>query len=215
MPAWRDIADGLPYRDFITVGLLLRRMTLLRGRQSRASPNGMPPDNWIYIQEPDVRLGRLQVFNNWSLAMVADPDTIWLGLEYFCRQRRRFMVVAGRAASLILPARELEAIGMIDRTRCARRDRRAGAGRAYRRISVFTGNSTGLRAYLDGFANLFPVGRNGMHRYNNQDHSMLTASSAVGSIINGGLDKSEIWRINTEEEYHEDARVPDERRASA
>ena len=80
------IAAGLPYRDFITVGLLLRKMTLPRNRQTLTSQNGMPPDNWIYIQEPDVRIGRLQVFNNWSPWMVADPDTVWLGLEYFCRE---------------------------------------------------------------------------------------------------------------------------------
>jgi protoporphyrinogen oxidase len=207
------IADGLPYRDFITVGLLLRRMTLSRGRQSRASPNGMPPDNWIYIQEPDVRLGRLQVFNNWSPAMVADPDTIWLGLEYFCRQNDDLWSLHDEQL-VDFAARELEAIGMIDRRDVldATVVRVPAAYPAY--FGLYREFDL-LRAYLDGFANLFPVGRNGMHRYNNQDHSMLTASSAVGSIINGGLDKSEIWRINTEEEYHEDARVPDERRASA
>jgi len=207
------IADGLPYRDFITVGLLLRRMTLSRGRQSRASPNGMPPDNWIYIQEPDVRLGRLQVFNNWSPAMVADPDTIWLGLEYFCLQNDDLWSLQDEQL-VDFAARELEAIGMIDRRDVldATVVRVPAAYPAY--FGLYREFDL-LRAYLDGFANLFPVGRNGMHRYNNQDHSMLTASSAVGSIINGGLDKSEIWRINTEEEYHEDARVPDERRASA
>jgi protoporphyrinogen oxidase len=206
------IAEDLPYRDFITVGLLLRRMRLSRSPQNRVSPNGMPPDNWIYIQEPDVRLGRLQVFNNWSPAMVADPDTIWLGLEYFCRQDDDLWSL--KDAELIdFAARELEMIGMIDRRDIleATAVRVPGAYPAYfgayREFDI-------LRAYLNRFANLFPIGRNGMHRYNNQDHSMLTASSAVGSIIDGSLDKSEMWRINTEDEYHEDARVSGEGYAS-
>ena len=78
------IAERLPYRDFMTAGLLLRKMRSSGGGAARGPANGMPPDNWIYIQEPDVKIGRLQVFNNWSPALVADPDTIWLGLEYFC-----------------------------------------------------------------------------------------------------------------------------------
>ncbi len=80
-----EIADDLPYRDFMTAGLLLRRMKPT-GRRGDRTANGMPPDNWIYIQEPDVRIGRLQIFNNWSPALVADPSTIWLGLEYFCSE---------------------------------------------------------------------------------------------------------------------------------
>ena len=108
------IADRLPYRDFMTAGLLLRSMKPTSARADRRTANGMPPDNWIYIQEPDVRIGRLQIFNNWSPAMVADPDTIWLGLEYFCREgddlwsmdNERFIDFA---------AQELEKIGMIDR----------------------------------------------------------------------------------------------------
>ena len=84
------IAQRLPYRDFMTVGLLLRRMISSREKAAQSGRNGMPPDNWIYIQEPDVKIGRLQIFNNWSPALVADPDTIWLGLEYFCREGDEF-----------------------------------------------------------------------------------------------------------------------------
>ena len=145
--------------------------------------------------------------------MVADPDTIWLGLEYFCRQNDDLWSLQDEQL-VDFAARELEAIGMIDR-RDVLDATVVRVPAAYPAYFGLYREFDRLRAYLDGFANLFPVGRNGMHRYNNQDHSMLTASSAVGSIINGGLDKSEIWRINTEEEYHEDARVPDERRASA
>ncbi len=163
----------------------------------------MPPDNWIYIQEPDVKLGRLQVFNNWSPAMVADPDTIWLGLEYFCRQDDDLWSMDDHQL-VDFAARELEKIGMIDRSDVvdATVVRVPAAYPAY--FGVYR-QFAELRAYLDRFSNLFPVGRNGMHRYNNQDHSMLTANSAVNSIIDGRIDKSEIWSINTEAEYHEDA----------
>lgn len=203
-PTVSRIGRDLPYRDFITVGLLLRRMALTRSAQNRASSNGMPPDNWIYIQEPEVKLGRLQVFNNWSPAMVANPDTIWLGLEYFCRQGDDLWSLPD-AGLIDFAARELEKIGMIDRRDILEATvvRVPAAYPAY--FGAYREFDT-LRTYLDRFTNLFPIGRNGMHRYNNQDHSMLTASSAVSSITGGSLDKAEIWRINTEEEYHEDAR---------
>ena len=196
------IAAGLPYRDFITVGLLLRKMTLPRNRQTLTSQNGMPPDNWIYIQEPDVRIGRLQVFNNWSPSMVADPDTVWLGLEYFCREGDDLWSMAD-GEFLDFAARELAHIGMIDRS-----DVLDGTVvRVRKAYPAYFGEYAGferVRAYLDRFANLYPVGRNGMHRYNNQDHSMLAANLAVSSIANSGAGKADIWRINAEEDYHEE-----------
>jgi protoporphyrinogen oxidase len=208
-----QIAEGLPYRDFVTVGLLLRKMTLPRNRQTLTSPNGMPPDNWIYIQEPDVRIGRLQVFNNWSPSMVADPDTVWLGLEYFCREGDDLWSMADRDF-LDFAARELAHIGMIDR-----RDVLDGTvvrvRKAYPAYFGEYGRFEKVRAYLERFANLYPVGRNGMHRYNNQDHSMLAANLAVGSIKNSGAGKAEIWRINAEDDYHEDLGESAERRATA
>jgi protoporphyrinogen oxidase len=198
------IAEGLPYRDFMTVGLLLRRMNSPTG--SRNVRQGMPPDNWIYIQEPDVRIGRLQVFNNWSPALVADPATIWLGLEYFCREGDDLWSMEdGRFIDFA--AAELEKIGLIDR-----RDvidgtlvRVAKAYPAY--FGAYREFDT-VRAYLDRFANLYPVGRNGMHRYNNQDHSMLAANSAVSSILDGGQGKAAIWRINAEDDYNEEIDGP-------
>ena len=197
----------------MTVGLLLRKMTLPRNRQTLTSPNGMPPDNWIYIQEPDVRIGRLQVFNNWSPSMVADPDTVWLGLEYFCREGDDLWSMADDDF-LDFAARELAHIGMIDRrdvldgTVCA-------CARPIRPISGNMPGSSRVRGYLDQFANLYPVGRNGMHRYNNQDHSMLAADLAVSSMTNSGAGKSDIWRINAEEDYHEDLGEGAEGRATA
>jgi protoporphyrinogen oxidase len=196
------IAAELPYRDFMTAGLLLRRMSPPSDRRDRRGHNGMPPDNWIYIQEPDVRIGRLQVFNNWSPAMVADPTTIWLGLEYFCREGDDLWSM-DNCRFIDFAAVELEKIGMIDRKDVID-GTLARVPKAYPAYFGAYGEFERVRAYLDQFANLYPVGRNGMHRYNNQDHSMLAANSAVSSIIGGGSGKSDIWRINAEDEYHEE-----------
>ena len=195
------IAGQLPYRDFMTVGLLVHRMNPSTNKRDVRLANGMPPDNWIYIQEPDVRIGRLQVFNNWSPAMVADPRTIWLGLEYFCRAGDDFWCM-NDGLFVDFAAGELEKIGLIDR-------RNVIDGKLVRVLKAYpayfgTYSKFGrVRAYLDQFANLYPIGRNGMHRYNNQDHSMLTAKRAVDSIVNHGGGKEDIWLVNTENEYHE------------
>ncbi|MDP9065675.1 MAG: NAD(P)/FAD-dependent oxidoreductase [Pseudomonadota bacterium] len=196
------VADRLPYRDFMTVGLLLKRMQPTRTPGDRRSANGMPPDNWIYIQEPDVKIGRLQVFNNWSPAMVADPSTIWLGLEYFCREGDDLWSMTDDAF-IDFAAAELEKIGMINRT-----DVLDGTvvrvPKAYPAYFGEYSEFATVRTFLDGFENLYPVGRNGMHRYNNQDHSMLAANSAVSAIIEGGRGKTEIWNVNADDAYHEE-----------
>jgi protoporphyrinogen oxidase len=195
------IARGLPYRDFMTAGLLLRRMAGPAMGHDAVSPNGMPPDNWIYIQEPDVKIGRLQVFNNWSPAMVADPRTIWLGLEYFCGEGDDLWSMHD-SRFIDFAAGELERIGLINR-----RDVMDGTlvrvPKAYPAYFGPYGEFGKVREYLNQFSNLYPVGRNGMHRYNNQDHSMLAANRAVDSIIYHGRGKEEIWDVNTENEYHE------------
>jgi protoporphyrinogen oxidase len=193
------IADRLPYRDFMTAGLLLKKMN---SADRRAAGNGMPPDNWIYIQEPDVKIGRLQVFNNWSPALVSDPATIWLGLEYFCREGDELWSLEN-GKFLDFAAKELEKIGMIDR-----RDVLDGTvvrvPKAYPAYFGEYREFDKVRTYLDRFDNLYPVGRNGMHRYNNQDHSMLAANSAVSSILSLGAGKTEIWQINADDDYHEE-----------
>jgi protoporphyrinogen oxidase len=167
-----------------------------------ALKNGMPPDNWIYIQEPDVKIGRLQVFNNWSPALVSNPDTIWLGLEYFCGEGDELWAMEN-ARFIDFAAAELEKIGLIDR-----RDVLDGTVvRVPKAYPAYFGEYSQfgrVRSYLEQFSNLYPVGRNGMHRYNNQDHSMLAAKGAVTAIINGGHGKSDIWQINVEDEYHEE-----------
>lgn len=195
-PEVAEIAEGLEYRDFITVGLLLRKLRV-------SEPDGTPiRDNWIYIQEPDVLVGRMQVFNNWSPYMVADRMSTWIGLEYFCYASDPMWSWSDDEMAKL-------AIDELERIRLASREDLLDSVvirvpktypayfGAYARFPV-------VRDYLDTFENLFLVGRNGMHRYNNQDHSMLTAMVAVDNIIAGRLDKANIWDINTEEEYHEE-----------
>ena len=183
----------------MTAGLLVKRMK--SNGSSHTTANGMPPDNWIYIQEPDVKLGRLQVFNNWSPALVADPATIWLGLEYFCDEGDALWTMAD-GAFLSFAAAELAKIGLI-----AQEDVLDGTVvRVPKAYPAYFGvyNEIGkVRDWLDTFPNLYPVGRNGMHRYNNQDHSMLAAKAAVDAIVGGSTDKSTLWAVNVEEEYHE------------
>ena len=194
------IAAGLPYRDFMTAGLLLKRMRV--GHGVRAA-NGMPPDNWIYVQEPDVRLGRLQVFNNWSPALVANPATIWLGLEYFCAEGDQLWSMSD-GSFVEFASRELARIGLIDLD-----DVLDGTVvRVRKAYPAYFGTYSGIhhvRRYLNQLANVFPVGRNGMHRYNNQDHSMLAAKAAVDCIVSGSVDKTPLWSVNIEDEYHEEA----------
>lgn len=194
------IASHLPYRDFMTAGLLLRQMKSTAGARDKRQKNGMPPDNWIYVQETDVRVGRLQVFNNWSPAMVVDPNTIWLGLEYFCSKEDDLWSMSdGRFIDFA--AAELEKMGLADRVDVIDGNL-VRVPKAYPAYFGAYGEFDRVKAYLDQIGNLYPIGRNGMHRYNNQDHSMLTANCAVNSIVNGG-GKEDIWRVNADDAYHE------------
>jgi protoporphyrinogen oxidase len=196
-----EIACAIPYRDFITVGMLVDRMTP-PPNSAQVGENGMPPDNWIYIQEPDVKLGRLQIFNNWSPAMVGAHPKMWLGLEYFCNAGDELWSM--RDADFVdFAARELEMIGLIDRSDV----RDATVVRVPKAYPAYFGayaHMDRVREYFDGIPNLFLVGRNGMHRYNNQDHSMLSAKKAVEAIMSGSTDKAPIWAVNVDDEYHED-----------
>ena len=200
-PGAREIAAGLEYRDFITVGLLYRR--LMRD-PAGSGPMNLVPDNWIYIQEPGVKVGRLQIFNNWSPYMVADPATVWIGMEYFCREGDDALDDVGRGAASARRATRCEQIGIIADARTASTASSSACRRPIPATSAPTRASTNCARYLDRFANLFLVGRNGMHRYNNQDHSMLTAKKAVEAIVAGSSDKSAIWAVNIDDEYHEE-----------
>ncbi len=194
-PEVKATSDALAYRDFITVGLLVRHLAI-------QNPDGTAvKDNWIYIQDNSVKLGRLQVFNNWSPAMVANPAACWLGLEYFCNEGDELWVKTNEEM-LRFAAQELSSIGIIsqkevmDGTVIRMPKTYPSYIGAYARFDT-------VRNYLDTFPNLFLCGRNGMHKYNNQDHSMLTAMQVVEHIRGGITDKAAIWAINTEEEYHE------------
>jgi protoporphyrinogen oxidase len=197
----REVADGLVYRDFLTVGLLVSRLKLKdKGENGRK----LIRDNWIYVQEPDVQLGRLQIFNNWSPYMVADPETVWLGLEYFCNESDQLWCMADKDL-MQLGREELHRIGIIDSA-----DVLDGTViRMEKTYPAYFGSYDRfqeIRDYVDGLENLFLLGRNGMHRYNNQDHSMLTAMVAVDNILAGETGKANLWDINTEQEYHEEAK---------
>jgi protoporphyrinogen oxidase len=197
----REVSRGLVYRDFITVGLLMKK---LRVRQK--GPNGDMPidDNWIYIQEPDVMVGRLQIFNNWSPYMVADRATTWIGLEYFCFEGDRLWTLPDQEMISLAKA-ELAKIGIIDARDCL-----DGVvihmPKTYPAYFGTYGRFGEIRDFIDRFSNLFLVGRNGMHKYNNQDHSMLTAMTAVDNILAGRQDKANVWEVNTEQDYHEETR---------
>ncbi len=194
-----EVSDGLIYRDFITVGLLLKRLKI-----HDRTPQGakLLADNWIYIQEPDVLVGRMQIFNNWSPYMVADPQNVWIGLEYFCYDTDEIWKMPDQAM-IDLAKREIEKIGIID----SRDALDAVVIRVPKTYPAYFGaydRFDKVRNYIDQYENLFLVGRNGMHKYNNQDHSMLTAMTAVDNIIAGRIDKSNIWALNSEMEYHEE-----------
>ena len=197
----RRIAAGLPYRDFITVGLLVNKLKLQNKTKVRTL-TGDVPDCWIYVQERDVKIGRLQLFNNWSPYMVADPKhTMWIGLEYFCNEGDELWSMSDEAF-IDFAIGELVKIDVIDRSDVidSTRIRVKKAYPAY--FDTYSEFDT-VMDYLSGIENLWCLGRNGQHRYNNMDHSMLTAMEAVRAIAAGSTDKSAVWGVNTEKEYHE------------
>jgi len=195
----REVAAGLQYRDFIAVGLLLNS---LRIKDDAKSPGPLVADTWIYLQDPDVLAGRLLIFNNWSPYLVQDPSKVWIGVEYFCCESDKLWKLPEEEMAR-LAMTELEKIGIIDAREVVdwHVERVPKAYPAYFGAYERFGE---VQEFLDGCVNLFLVGRNGMHKYNNQDHSMLTAMVAVDNIVAGRTEKSNIWAVNTEMEYHEE-----------
>ena len=197
----RAAADTLPYRDFITVGLLAKDLLIQNDTKRRTVKNRVP-DCWIYVQDKDVKLGRVQIFNNWSPYMVNDPeDTVWIGLEYFCDEGDALWSMT-EAELIDLGKREIQKIGIAREADVvdAHAERVKKAYPAY-----FDGyaHMDRIIRFLDGFENLYCIGRNGQHRYNNMDHSMATAFAAVDILERGCGDKAEVWQVNTEQSYHE------------
>lgn len=191
----RVTARELGYRDFVSVGVLLDALVLEKG-EAKVS------DNWIYIQERDVKMGRIQLFHNWSPFMVLEKNKKWLGLEYFCNEGDEFWNMkdeeienlAVRELARMGFALETDVCGMVVVRMPKAYPSYTGAYKEFNKIRVF----------VDGIENLFLIGRNGMHRYNNMDHSMLSAMAAIENIKNGKTAKENIWQINAEKEYHEE-----------
>lgn len=197
----KNAAENLPYRDFVTVGLLVDRM-LLKNKTDIKTVNDIVPDCWIYVQDKNVKLGRIQIFNNWSPYMVKEPEnTVSLGLEYFCDEGDDFWNMPEEEC-IALASDELVRIGVIDcgAVLSAHRER---VKKAYPAYFDSYKDLPEIIEFLNTLDNLYCVGRNGQHRYNNMDHSMMTSLLAVDNILSGKNDKSAIWNVNTEEEYHE------------
>jgi protoporphyrinogen oxidase len=195
----KEVSEGLEYRDFITVGLLVDRLKV------KEPDGGLLKDTWIYVQESDVQLGRLQIFNNWSPYLVADVEKVWIGLEYFCYETDAIWKMPDEELKRFAIA-EVAKIGILDAEDVCD----AHVVRVPKTYPAYFGTYERfdeLREFTDGFENLFLVGRNGMHKYNNQDHSMLTAMTVVDGLEEGCVDKAALWGINTEQEYHEEKAV--------
>ncbi len=196
-----DIAKGLPYRDFVTVGLLVKKLNLVNKTNIKTLGN-IVPDCWIYVQEPGVKIGRLQIFNNWSPYMVKDPEnTVWIGLEFFCTEGDDFWNLTDEEC-IALASKELEEMGVIKSSDIID-SHREKVKKAYPAYFDTYSQIDKLIDCLDSYENLYCIGRNGQHRYNNMDHSMLTAIRAAQIIKEEKTDKRDIWNVNTEKEYHE------------
>ncbi len=196
-----EIAKGLPYRDFVTVGLLVDKLNLKNETDIKTLGN-IVPDCWIYVQDTNVKLGRIQVFNNWSPYLVNDPEHhVWIGLEYFCEEGDSFWNMTDEEC-IKFAAEELQTMGIIttDQVLDSHRERVKKAYPAY--FDTYA-QMDKLVDQLNLYTNLFCIGRNGQHRYNNMDHSMVTAFKAVEAIRSGSTDKTAVWNVNTEKSYHE------------
>ena len=199
-----SISNDLPYRDFITIGVLIDKINLQNKNKTNIM-NSRIPDCWLYIQDTNVKLGRIQIFNNWSPYLVKDNDnTVWLGLEYCCNEDDDFWKNSDKELTKSA-IKELEKIGVIDDNSkvldsCCYRIKKAYPAYfdSYDKIDE-------VKNYLNKFDNLYCIGRNGQHRYNNMDHSMLTAIKAVDYILYQKGTKEEIWNVNTEKKYHEES----------
>ena len=200
------IAHGLPYRDFVTVGLLVDRLSL-KNETKIATLGNIVPDCWIYVQDVGVKLGRIQIFNNWSPYLVRDPEhTVWIGLEYFCNEGDDFWTMSAKD-TVKFAYKELRQMGVLEKGVKVMDAHRERVKKAYPAYFDTYALMDRVIEYLNEYDNLYCIGRNGQHRYNNMDHSMATAFEAVDNIISGRTDKSNVWNVNTEQEYHEEARV--------
>ena len=200
-----EVAEGLPYRDFVTVGLLVNCLKLENTTDIPTLGNPpIVPDCWIYVQDPGYKVGRIQVFNNWSPYLVKDvDDTVWIGLEYFCEEGDTFWNMSEEDA-VKFAVSELMRMGVIENPEDVIDSHRERVKKAYPAYFDTYDRIDEVIDYLDGFGNLYCVGRNGQHRYNNMDHSMATAIEAVDNIKSGKATKENVWSVNTDKSYHEE-----------
>ncbi len=203
-----EVAVNLPYRDFITVGLLTSKLKLENKTDIKTVGN-IVPDCWIYIQEKDVKIGRLQIFNNWSPYMVKDyENTVWIGLEYFCNEGDDMWNMDDEtfiefAISELVKINVLDKDDVKDALRIRVKKAYPGYFGVYKEFNK-------VKDYLDTLENLYCIGRNGQHRYNNMDHSMVTALECIKNIKNNVKEKENIWNVNIEKEYHESKKETEE-----
>jgi protoporphyrinogen oxidase len=189
-PAVMTAAGELKYRDFLTVVLIVDRPQIFQ-------------DNWIYVHDPEVKVGRIQNFKNWSPDMVPDPSKTALGLEYFCTEGDDLWTMAD-ADLIALGRREVDRLGL-----AAAADVQDGCvvrvPKAYPVYdSDYRDHLDVVRQFVDGLENCQTIGRNGLHRYNNQDHAMMTGILAVRNVVLG--EKNDLWNVNADQEYHEEVR---------
>ena len=197
----KEIANGLPFRDFMTVGVLTNKLNLKNETKIKTLGN-IVPDNWIYVQDPDVTMLRMQIFNNWSPYLVKDVENkIWIGLEYTCEEGDKYWNMSDDeftefAVDELVSMKVINKEDVVD----VHREKIKKAYPAY--FDTYKDIDKVIK-YLDSIDNLYCIGRNGQHRYNNMDHSMITGMEAANNIIKGISDKKNIWNVNTEKEYHE------------
>ncbi len=196
-----QIAEQLPYRDFVTMGILVDKLKI-QNKTKIKTVNNIVPDCWIYVQEPDIKLGRIQIFNNWSPYLVSDKNKIWIGLEYFCNENDEFWSMT-EEEMLQFVSKELIKMQLIDSTDDILDSHREQVKKAYPAYFDSYEHIDKVINYINNVENLYCIGRNGQHRYNNMDHSMLTGFYCAEEILNKTNNKQRIWAVNTEKEYHE------------
>ena len=199
------IANGLPYRDYMTLGVLVKKIKL-KNKTTLKTVGNIVPDCWVYVQDRNVKMGRFQIYNNWSPYMVSDlENTVWLGLEYFVNEGDE-MWTSGEKDFAAFGIQEMITLGLIDSEDDVLDTHLERVKKAYPAYFDTYNEMDTLRDWLCTIDNLYCVGRNGQHRYNNIDHSMMTSFEAVKNIVNGYTDKSNVWNVNTEKEYHEEGK---------
>lgn len=197
----RKISEGLPYRDFVTIGVLVPKLDLKNETNIKTIHDNIP-DNWIYIQDTSVNMGRIQIFNNWSPYMVKDPiNTMWIGLEYFCNEGDSFWNKNDDELKM-LAEKELKQIGffqnkVLDMNVIRVKKAYPAYFDTYSQVDV-------LRKYINTIENLYCIGRNGTHSYNNMDHSILSGMICADLIIHNSHDLEKLWNVNVDKSYHEE-----------